>query len=185
MNELTSLEPTRRKIPFLPMAVVIVLVVAVSTELWLTNRPALEWWISPEIGRSGRHVRILVPRGWEVQLPLDSGRQTNGELITYYSINLLDRRPSFLRRIIPRGRVFGGMTINTIQSRAKRPDDDFKSNKVTGIAINDSGPGVSIWAERRVISRDALLVAEAYYGRSDRKAFDATYRQVLNSLKIE
>ena len=151
-----------------------------ATAYQLTRPPELVWWRSPEIGNSGRHTRILVPHGWELQLPLDAGTQTKTEWQAYYRYDLIDRRPRILRRFFPASTERCGMTIITLQSVRRQ-----QYGVSTEIHVNNSGRGVPIVAQRRVISGDITLVAEAYYEREDHGAFNRTYKQICNSLTIE
>src|SRR5438874_564159 len=115
MNATPSTKPSRRKGFATSVAVLAIAATVAGSLLWLANRPAFEWWVSPPIGNSGRHARILVPRGWQAQIPLDAGREVNGERAASFGIYLLDRRPNLLRMLFWQGNERSGMTINTIQ----------------------------------------------------------------------
>src|SRR5437016_5051623 len=131
--------PRRRKARTVVLATFAMAATVAGALLWLANRPAYEWWVSPEIGNSGRRAQILVPRGWQAQISQDAGREANGQRAAYYRIYLVERRPSFLRLLFWQGRNNSGMTINTIQTRARRSSYELQSPMVAGILV-DCGP---------------------------------------------
>src|ERR1051326_7215274 len=113
--------PIRSKQISMRLAAALLGMSGLGAVLWITTSPAYHWWSSPEIGHSGRHARIRIPRGWEVQLPLDSGIRGHEGIQCSYRINLVDRRPRFLWWLFKPSRdQWSGMTVNTQESRTKR-----------------------------------------------------------------
>src|SRR5258708_22709059 len=70
MNALLAPKPNRRKRLALRFALLIVAVSALGAAYSFTRPPELVWVKSNHIGASGRHVRILVPHGGELKLPV-------------------------------------------------------------------------------------------------------------------
>jgi hypothetical protein len=63
-TDLPSPKPNRRKRTALRFAVLVVGVSALGAAYWFTRPLELVWWRSEPIGRSGRHVSVLIPNGW-------------------------------------------------------------------------------------------------------------------------
>src|SRR5690349_18639303 len=73
-TDLSSRPPSRRKRPYgrpllgrlaLRFAVLVAAVSVLGAAYWFTRPQELVWWRSPPWGKQGRHVRGLIPLGWE------------------------------------------------------------------------------------------------------------------------
>jgi hypothetical protein len=156
--------------------------VFVGTWVWVATRPALVWWVSPEIGKTGRHVRVLVPRGWEERMPIDSGDETTGELMATYAIGPpMDRRPKFLRWMFPHNEAAASMEVLVCRSRPEETQWVELGTGITKLAYPDG----SYSLDHSAVSRDARVMAFVTYHRTDARAFDATYKKICGSLRVE
>src|SRR5262245_56403427 len=69
----------------------------------LTRPPALVWWTSPPFGNSGRRVKLLIPRNWELDREAKWAAPEHGEteFLGGYIFRPSFVRPFFLYSILP------------------------------------------------------------------------------------
>ena len=158
-------------------------VIAAIAGTYLLTRPQeLVWWTSPVVARSRRHVRALIPFGWQPLSPFGRVKDSNGNWQAVYNFGpQRDRRPGLLRWISPQHRQASLLSIVVTQFQN---DKTGYSDFVTGIRRFDQ-PGRRI-ADRFVSFREQWIRASLQYETStDPQAFDNTYKAVCNSLRIE
>jgi hypothetical protein len=177
MNALPSPKPNRRKRLALRFAVLVAAVSVLGAAYWFTRPPELVWWRSPEIGKTGRHVKMLIPGGWELNTAeSDLSLENGSEWMADYSILPRDKRPELLRRILPRALEKAGLSIAVAHNVAglhKGPD--IATRQITGMQL----------ADKYVIRKDANIWVSSTYYRSNPPAFNRTYRLICKSLRIE
>jgi hypothetical protein len=188
MNELPSSKRNHWRGRALRITVFAAIAAATSAITWLTCRPALTWWTSPPIGKTGRHLRMLVPEGWELESPIDSGQyeidpDQKGNVVwsAHYRFLPVDRRPGFLRRLFPHTEEDAKVNVDVGQSRKQVA---LWAGIGATISREDSPPYPHC-ASRFISFNDTRIIAEADYFRSNLPAFDATYKQICMSMRIE
>ena len=147
----------------------------------LTLPPELVWWTSPEIPSTGRHAKILIPRGMYGSGTGD-GQVNDGVWWTSYTFKLGDPRPAFLRWL-DRNRsddldrfVF---YLHVFVSKKPLRNSD-PAGKIVVKNLNRA-PG----AQRLVGPIGSGIYAKVTYQRSNELEFEKTYAAVCNSLRIE
>src|SRR5258708_7764904 len=108
---LPSPKPNRRRRLALRFAVLVVAVSVLGAAYSLTRPPELVWWRSPEIRKSGKHVYVLVPWGWEWDKPTDYGGRSEYGWVANWATRLVDRRPRFVRFLTGNGYEDGSLRI--------------------------------------------------------------------------
>ncbi len=167
---------TRRKRAGMWIAGVAV-IASIAASYHLTHPPELVWWTSPEIGTTGRQVRVRIPQGWDG--PNLDTIQVGAELCTLYMFRPVDRRPGLLRQLIPH--------------RSEDADLDVRIDRVNTIPASEYDSSVKrsvrpdgkLYALRTLQLNDHFTLVSVVYGRTDQRAFDTTYKQICNSLRIE
>jgi hypothetical protein len=188
MNAVPSPKPNRRKRPYgrpllgrfaLRFAALVVAMSALGAAYWFTRPPELVWWTGPEMGKSGKHVRLRVPRGWEWDQPLDFGGKSKYGWVASRTVRLVDRRPKFIRWLSRQGLEAGYVSISMgcWYADIVRPSDP----KVT----NSEPTGFGFGSGRFVLLHDKKTWANVDYERSNGPTFNRTYRQICNSVRIE
>jgi hypothetical protein len=179
-TDLPSPKPNRRKRLALRFAALVVAVSALGAAYWFTRPPELVWWRSPEIGNSGRHVRLLIPNGWESELPLSKGEDFMEQWEAIYYFSPVDRRPKLLRHIFAREGEYTAMVVKVIQSHSKLIG---REGPASAVAFGESS--AKFGSERVATFIDARIGAGVYYGRDNRLEFNSTQATICNSLRIE
>jgi hypothetical protein len=147
---------------------------------WFTRRPELVWWTSPEVGKTGRHVRVLIPTNWHMNVPLIS-EVRKGDGGANYFMSPVEGRPKVIRLLFPRNSETAKVGINVIYSKAEK----------TLWFKHDSGIFSYCWprgkhiADRYISSPDGRIYVQVVYERSYLPAFNRTYRKICDSLRIE
>jgi hypothetical protein len=157
-------------------------IAAIAATYRFTRPPELVWWTSPAIGNTGRHVRVLVPQGWEAGAPIDLQSQT--DLVWYRNCELIptDHRPMFLSRLLPRNQEHAVLAIRIIYYRQGQLPGWVSSGPIPWFDI----PGQqNLVAEKNVATPDYNTMATVWYVRDNRTAFNATQAAICNSLRIE
>src|SRR6266852_1420016 len=108
---LPSFKPNRRKRIALRFAVLVTAVSVLGAAYWFTRPPELIWWRSAPIGKSGRHVKALIPSGWGIEEESSSTIDLTGTSLLSYVAYPSDKRPAFLRRILPRRQEVAALLI--------------------------------------------------------------------------
>jgi len=188
MNVLPSSKPKRWHGFTFRIAVFATGAAAIVTIARLGCRPPLVWWTSPPIGKTNRHLRLLVPEGWELEQPIDPGQYDSDSGIkdnviwsAHYRFLSVDRRPGLLRRLFPHTEEDAMLNVDIGQSRkwvalwATIPPKMYR---------NDS-PAYPHCGARFIKSTDSRIIAEADYFRSNYSGPVATYGQICGSVKIE
>jgi hypothetical protein len=149
-------------------------IAAAGATIQLTRAPDFVWWTSPPIGETGRHVCILVPQGWECRAKILVNLEP---LSLQFDIVPIDRRPAFLRRLLPRRVEAAKTVIGITHYQGRVPDGAYDNDRTMRLAGDTS--------HRIVIDRHSRITSSVFYSRTDRAAFDATYTLICNSLRIE
>jgi hypothetical protein len=177
-TDLPSPRPNRRRRLALRFAAFVVAASALGATYWFTRPPELVWWRSPPIGSASRRVQVLIPNGWDgVRASRERWQRNNWT--TQYAIFAVDRMPGFLRRIFPRKTEEASLEITVIQNGTIAVSD-YKS-EIQRIDYPDS----QYLAKRDIYSGNEKIAVAIYYSRSELPAFNRTYRQICNSLRIE
>ena len=161
------------------IAVVAVAVAVLGTTYRLTRPPELVWWRSPLLGRTGLHVRVLVPAGWESSQVDGIKPDMAGGLPVAYSLNPVDRMPIFLHRILPLRHE------KTVQLSISVYEGEPNMVEPTPTEVNYYDIGKFYQSNRIALSGTARIWATLGYQRTDQAAFNRTYKQICNSLTIE
>jgi hypothetical protein len=180
-TDVPSPKPNRRKRLALRFAVLVVAVSALGAAYWFTRPPELVLWTSPPIARSGRHISVLVPRGWKISKTVHEGLESHGEWGTYYSISASLQRPQILMWRLPFEQDQWSIQINVMESHGKTPRFSELYNGVYRLD-NEGRPHR---AHNQVAFPSVNSWAGVIYERSNLPAFNRTYRQICNSLTIE
>jgi hypothetical protein len=180
MNALPSPKPDRRKRLALRFAVLAAAASVLGAAHWFTRPPELVWCRRLPIRAANRTARVLVPQGWAIHLPLDTGYQSRDGWTQTYYISPVDSRPGILRWIL-RFRFETAAVVISVQSRRRRSlhDDVGKATS----RINQAGQPYK--AARLVVRPDESVSAHIAYYRTNLSAFKRTYRQICDSLTIE
>jgi hypothetical protein len=179
MNALPSPKPNRRKRLAIRFAALVVAASALGAAYWFTRPPELVWWTSPSIGKTGLHARVLIPSGWELIGP--AMHSDGHKLDDLYIIMRGDKRPSLLRRLLPTSSEgVAGMTVH-IQEYI------LGTNPPGGTLLVGVDGVRRKWhhAIRVVADPHSSVFASVEYSRTNLPAFNRTYRQICNSLRIE
>lgn len=177
-TDLPSPKPNRRRRLALRLAALVAAVSVLGAAYWFTRPPELVWWRSPPLGKTRIEVSALVPRGWllfpVVTRPPELGAGLNDFVFTPGK----DLRPRLLQRLFP-----------------IRTEDAYLDIAVCTAANWKDGAGANIPLppepatrnfKQRLISQPARqTVVSISYARPDGPAFNRTYRQICDSLRIE
>ncbi len=154
---------------------------AIAATIHLTRLPELVWWTSPPIRNTGRHAKILIPRGFDALGPVEE-QVTDGNWYNTYSFEPVDSRPTFLRWLMPDRsdeREGFDFSIQVFQSSKKLPGSG-DPGKLERVARNRA-PG----AERWVGPDSSGVSAVVRYQRANQSEFERTFAKICNSLRIE
>ena len=166
----------------LRLLVAIVAISALGAAYWFTRPPELVWWKSPAIGKSKRHVRVLIPRGWNLIPPDDYFGDTKSNPLLNYNLVPSDDRPKLLGMILP---YDDEEAIEMVSIQLESPEHVRGWSHLTNGILRSHDGLVKEGATKYVISRDETVIANVNYYRNNRPAFNRTYRQICNSLTIE
>ena len=153
------------------LAVIAVIAATIS----LTGPAVLVWWTSPPLRSTGSHVRLLIPQGWErIKVAVHEDASTPLWNVDYL-IRQVDRRPQFIRWIIPFKPEDGYVVVMVY-----RPE----------LSGGDLGTGIrtSQYHNQHIASKHLAgsgMWVSLHYARTNRRAFDDTYETICNSLTIE
>ena len=156
-------------------------IAAIAATIRLTRSPELVWWTSPEIGKSGLHVKALVPRGWEVRSSIGAGLELGGKWPTYL-ISPVDRRPAFLRWLFRHQNEVVGLEVFVDSFRAGLPERH--STEVRTIRFGSQGR-MHTATRYGTFDQARRIWVFVSYDRTDLRGFEATYKEVCGSLRIE
>jgi hypothetical protein len=154
----------------------VVIVAAICLAFRTTRPPALVWWRSPEIGKNGPRLRVLIPNGWGLKPKLPLGVWEAG-----YELVPTDSRPRFLRRIFPHQQETAWVSVVVFPHPAGKPPPPGVK---LGLVRTDRSDGLHT-VHSFGGARGANRWADIYYTRTNLSAFNATYKQICNSLRIE
>lgn len=152
-------------------------VVALALLYQLTRPPELEWWTSPPIGRTGLHLRMLIPNGWEVEPGWRDGRKLSAAPINSYAISASEREPSIVRWIL-RTRKDGVLGVSI-------PETQLDTNPWGEEMMSVTDMRYCFRASRVAAFKNWRIAVQMDYYRNDRKTFNRTYKRICDSLKIE
>jgi hypothetical protein len=180
-TDLPSPKPNRRKRLAVRLAVLVGAVSVLGAAYWFTRPPELVWWWSPEIWDTNVRVYVLVPQGWEEEPSSNASISPERTWSASYKLASADRRPELIKRIFPRTQETTSLII-----RVYRRSADTTDMRDTGIRKTiDPRPFHASEAVRVIISPDAKTDVTVEYVRSNLPAFNRTYRQICNSLRID
>jgi hypothetical protein len=151
--------------------------------IWLTRPPALVWWTSPPIGNTGRRMRALVPIDWE---RADQGLAVPPLGAERYYFRPVDRIPKVLRWIFPYRQERAQLSFHVVPlSWVPDPNSDASTiDQYYGFRGQVHRDQVHS-AHRIVMFREVGLWLNINYYKSDKRAFDETYKAICNSPRIE
>jgi hypothetical protein len=155
-------------------------IAAIAATYHLTRPPELVWWTSPPIGASGRHAKIVIPRGMDARLV--NGQVRDGVWWNTYSFELVDSRPAFLRWLVQyrsEDREGFEFFVHVYQFKKKVPGSG-DSGKLELVTVNRAP-----CAERWVRPPGSGISAMVRYQRANQREFERTYAAICNSLRIE
>jgi hypothetical protein len=144
----------------------------------LTRRPELVWWIAPAIGETGRQLRVLIPSGWTAVVSTINTVDKNDPIEVTYRFQPSDTRPSAIRHLFPCMEAAAGLFINVSCAPHGLPAG------TRDISRYDENPSYHT-AAAIAATQDGYFVSMVQYSRTDLAAFNRTYKQICNSLKIE
>ena len=160
------------------IAVSVVFVVGLGAAYWFTRPPELVWRTGFEIGKTGRHFRMLAPLGW----CLTAASQVQDSASVQYAWVPCDERPDFLRAILPQRLEEGQLRVSGFGYSGQNPDLPVPTYKSTVTSLD---AGKFHCASRFLALRTPVIRMEIMYSRTDGHAFNATYKQICNSVRIE
>jgi hypothetical protein len=145
---------------------------------WCTRPPELVWWTSPPIGKGRHTVKMLFPAGWSATL--DSTYDDVGAKVCMRP----QKTPAWLT----------WLTKSYVDEDAIAYIwvSQCGSTRLTPKALPAQGPlrkhiimsgGVIGFGSRLSADRQEEVVV--LYARHDERAFNRTYKQICNSLRIE
>jgi hypothetical protein len=172
-TDLSSPKPNRGKRLALRFAALVLAVSALGAAYWFTRPPELVWWRSEAIGKTGRHVHVLIPQGWSKQMEAFPAIR---EWQEWEFGAWEDRRPRFLRWLLPDAREHGELSIIITPSRLLARVD----SKIIRLDAASK-----LKANKAVTLADGQILEGVFYQRTNLPAFNRTYRQICNSLRIE
>jgi hypothetical protein len=137
---------------------------------------------------STHHVRVLIPRGWNVyssKCHYAGSGVPYGDDFKIASIKWFeggdDRRwPFFLRWLEPSTQEYAWIFINSNVVITPRKNQVLAAGSIVQPFPNDTETRM-----RHIVDSDGLLHVEVIYHRENLPAFNRTYRQICNSLRIE
>jgi hypothetical protein len=178
-TDLPSPKPNRRRRLAVRFAALVVAVSVLGAAYLFTRRPELVWWSSPLIGKTGLRVRALLPVDYKVTVSNYGSAVTDSDLSLHYSFIYSDHMPRILRRILAQHPDLPRVSILIFHSQTELPRHGEK-----GIYRRDE-LGRPHYANQIVLSHDGRTIAGLHYERTSLPAFNGTYRQICNSLRIE
>src|SRR5258708_1276183 len=178
MNALPSPKPTCRGRLVLRFVALFLASAVLVAAYRFTRPPELVWWSSPDTAPTGARVRVLIPQSWELESKEDQILDDKGSCQYIFILSPGDRRPTLVRRFFPQTPE-GAFAIVQMghATQFQWPNDSGISTELSERAM---------LASTRSLSRRASHdFASITYARSNRSAFNRTYKQICNSLKIE
>src|ERR1043165_9164146 len=106
-TDLPSPKRNRRKRLALRFAVLVAAVSVLGAAYWFTRPPELVWWRSPTIGKTGLHLRALIPSGWETDA--EDNISDNSAQFTFRPV---DKRPFLVSRLLGSREERAWMTVD-------------------------------------------------------------------------
>jgi hypothetical protein len=155
------------------LALPFVLVVAAGSGLaaaYNLTRPhdtKLVWWTCELTKGKARQVRILIPQDWEIVASRPAS--DDDEPFDYADLHCIDRRSEFLQNLFPNAHETGSLIIHVVY---RKPAPTSHKLDPDAAIRAFARPDISTWGW-------------VTYRRSNRDAFNRTYRQICNSLTIE
>jgi hypothetical protein len=173
--------PPKRKRLALRLAGIAVGIAVLAVVYQLTRPQELVWWTTDSIGHAKCHFSILVPAGWEVQQPYVPRYPGTAKLSAYYQLLPVDRTPKYLQWLVHPENEAASLFISLEQY----PNEmDWPALGPTDV-VGPTTPEEPWKAKRYMRFREKRLWVSALYSRKDKSAFNRTYKQICNSLKIE
>ncbi len=153
----------------------VLLLPVLGTWVWYASQPSLVWYVSPPMDAQRHRIRVLVPRGWEI----DDQAGPHREAIVFRPA---DHAPRWLRWIFPETDSQSAMFLDW---SSEPPDQGFaiQWDRREHVATAADWPyPIAYRALPRTTVHSSVLVA---YSRQSRAAFNATHSSICNSLRIE
>ncbi len=178
--DLPSPKPNRRKRLALRFAVLVAALSLLGARNPHPKEEELAWSKTLPIGITGKNVRLLVPHGWKMNVPLDKGAEIRGVLWQTYSLTPVDTAPPILRWFAGGYEKRAALSI-VVKSRSDGTplsDPGFYT-----LVVDTSAP--EHVAQRELVTEDKMISIRVVYSRTNLPAFNRTYRQICNSLRIE
>ncbi len=159
-------------------AVAAVALLAFSLNAWLAQQSQFVLWTSPPVGKSGRHVKALIPSGWK----LSQLSQINGGIWEEPK----DSKPEWLQRLLPHKASRGAVCLDVGPSRVGI-NWGVSAEEVAGSMARLVRPMLGNVSEthRTVTSREGDISASILYYTDNKDQFDSLHETIRDSLKIE
>jgi hypothetical protein len=175
-TDLTYPKPNRRRRLVLQFAALVVAVSALGAAYWFTRPPELVWWRSPVHSDRGIRVRVLTPCGWRFE---DLGSSDDGMgMETQYVFTPVDERPAVLRWFLPQKCDNAQLTVFVTNGYKPGGEEVYHDTQLYDYEGTNS-------ARKDVLALSKSGKATVVYFNDNLSAFNRTYRQICNSLRIE
>jgi hypothetical protein len=179
MNGMRYTKPTRRKRVAVRFAALVVAVSALGAAYWFTRPPELVWWRSNEVGDPSIHAKLLIPQGWKaLTLHTETAAGTKG-WYAIFEVRPLDQTPSMLRWLGFHMKEQAWLSVVVGRSSTGRWSQE------PGNAVHRADNPGSHSAYQYFSTEHHNSFGMVTYSRSNLAAFNCTYRQICNSLRIE
>jgi hypothetical protein len=154
--------------------------VVVMVTYRLMRPPELVWWSSPAIGRSPIRAKVLIPIGWKIDDERSVTYHDAGTGLAAYVLVPSDNRPKLIRQLFPceSEDAFASVEIDQPGS-----DPSWEQARLAGNKRFEEGGVLGVI--RLTKTSDGKVYASVKYCRENHSAFNRTYKQICNSLRIE
>lgn len=163
----------------LGLIVIAAVICATVIGYWVVLPRGLTPWTSPAIRGADKHVKVLIPAGWELERPAEY-REEHGAAITFYVLSQPDHTPEFVRMAFPPHRESASIAIKIVRALKDAP---LRRPQESGVILTDLK--LIREAERYVMTPDRRILAHVLYLRGNVDEFDKTYKKICESLKVE
>jgi hypothetical protein len=182
-TDLSSSKTNRRKRLALRFVGPVVAVSVLGAAYWFMRSPELVWWRSPAVDITGRKVRMLIPEGWKptfARIKMDGKSDFENGARFHFEPSAGPRWMKWLARPKERQAI---LVIVTGATREPAPRNiEMPAEREQDSAFWPDGRCI---AQRSRWSADRRAGVEVDYNRTNRSAFNRTYRQICNSLTLE
>ena len=171
-------EPKRRLSRPAFLALAAIALVAFCANAWFVSHEELVSWNSPIVDGTGRRVRLLLPRGWQIDDKWEEQNEADYSRV-YVSFSPRHHAPRMLKWLA-RDLETAYMELLVTHVRSRRI---WASGAIRGYRFADTV--LPYYSNSSATDRKAQMIAELVYKRSNQGAFEATRSAIANSLRIE